>query len=201
MPADFDKQEYWHQRFTTERSFEWLAPSSVFMSILDPYLDKLTSSSYILHLGFGTSDLQNYFRKRGFPRVLNVDYEPLAVERGRELEDRVFGDVQMSYMVADATQLDLNEKFSVVVDKSTLDAVSCGGEDAILRMAQGILRCLADDGVWISLSYSSCRFDVPGLPFDVKVVAKLPTPKQKETDPDVFHYCYLLQPKDRAPCS
>ncbi|KAL0934884.1 protein kinase domain containing protein [Colletotrichum truncatum] len=196
MPADFDKQSYWGNRFVAETNFEWLTESATFMSILDPYLAQLDDFAPILQLGFGTSDLQNHFRQRGFENVTNVDFEPLAMDRGRMLEKQVFGDVKMRYLVADVTQLHLPDKFDLIIDKSTVDAVSCGGEEQFLRMAEGVRRHLTDDGCWISLSYSFCRFDVEGLPFDVEVIAKIPTPKLKPHDPDVYHWCYLMRPKE-----
>lgn len=237
MPIDFDKQEYWHHRFATETQFEWLVPSSTFMSIIEPHLASLLSNHHhnhnssnansesdesdssssppprVLQIGFGTSDLQNHLRARGLPDILNIDYEPLAIERGRQLEKRAFGDVVMKYAVMDATQLYFcgpndddrrrrrraPQKFDLVLDKSTVDAVSCGGQETFLRMTRGVRRCLAPGGVWISLSYSSSRFDVRDeglLPFKVDVLAKIPTPKIRATDPDIYHWCYLLTPKD-----
>lgn len=203
MPVDFDKQTYWHDRFSTETSFEWLIDSAEFISIIKPILTNLEpSSAGILHIGSGTSDLQNYFRQLGFLDVTNVDYEPLAAERGRELEKQAFGDVKMKYAVADATQLQLftnggdeERNFDLVVDKSTVDAISCGGEDQIRRMASCMREYLAPGAVWISMSYSAYRFDIEGLPFNVEVLAKVPTPKIKATDPDIYHWCYLLRPK------
>ncbi|CAM1511041.1 Fc.00g085540.m01.CDS01 [Cosmosporella sp. VM-42] len=195
MPADFDQQSYWHGRFTTETSFEWLLPSAVFMALIEPHLAKLDPEASILQIGFGTSDLQNHLRKRGFRNVTNVDYEPLAIDRGRDLEMKEFGDVRMKYEVKDATHLDLPKKFNLVLDKSTVDAVSCGGEEPLRCMANGVRKHLADGAVWISLSYSASRFEIDGLPFDVEVVSKVLTSKLKETDPDVFHWCYLLRPK------
>lgn len=214
MPTDFDKQEYWHARFANESNFEWLATSEEFMHILEADTDfsqRLNrDSSRVLHVGFGTSDLQNHLRAAGFVNVLNVDYEPLAVERGRQLEKGRFGDVRMGYTVADATRLDLDlgvntntaegedgqkeRKFDFVVDKSTVDAVSCGGEEAFLSMCRAIRRCLAPGGFWISLSYSRFRFDVDGLPFRYEEIARIPTRKLKETDPDIYHHCYKLTP-------
>ncbi|KAL1869620.1 hypothetical protein Daus18300_005474 [Diaporthe australafricana] len=200
MPADFEKQEYWHARFTTETNFEWLATSEEFMHILrsDADFSRLDpSSSHLLQVGFGTSDLQNWLRAAGFERVLNIDYEPLAVERGRQLERQRFQDVRMAYAVADATQLDLRgRRFDFVVDKSTVDAVSCGGEEALRRMCRGVWRCLAPGGFWISLSYSRWRFELDGLPFRCEEIARIPTRKLKETDPDVYHHCYKMTPKD-----
>ncbi|KAI1458928.1 S-adenosyl-L-methionine-dependent methyltransferase [Annulohypoxylon moriforme] len=202
MPADFEKQSYWHERFKSETSFEWLTSSESFMDIIAPHLSKIShreTQPRILHLGFGTSDLQNHFRASGYTDVTNVDYEPLAIERGRQLEEAAFGEVRLKYVVADATQLgsDLprDQRFDVVIDKSTVDAVSCGGTTTLLRMASGIRRYLAEGGIWISLSYSSNRFDVKDLPFDVEVIAKILTPKFKESEPEVYHHCYLLRPR------
>ncbi|KAH8767441.1 S-adenosyl-L-methionine-dependent methyltransferase [Diaporthe sp. PMI_573] len=211
MPADFEKQEYWHDRFATETRFEWLATSDEFMRILEADADfsklleqksRCPSPPRILHVGSGTSDLQNYLRAAGIGSVLNVDYEPLAVDRGRALEEAQFGDVRMGYAVADATRLDVDlglgesneEKFDLVIDKSTVDAVSCGGEEAVLRMCRAVGRFLAPGGFWISLSYSGSRFDIEGLPFTCEVIARIPTTKLKETDPDVYHHCYKLTP-------
>jgi EEF1A lysine methyltransferase 4 len=241
MPADFDKQEYWHSRFAKETRFEWLATSDEFMRILEADRDfsrllllqqqqqqqqpgqlaedpRPGPPPRILHIGFGTSDLQNHLRAAGLGSVLNVDYEPLAVERGRALEEARFGDVRMGYAVADATRLDAGalmrelklskgegehrqeqdsgegEKFSLVIDKSTADAVSCGGDEAVLSMCHGVRGCLGRTGFWISLSYSGSRFDIEGLPFRCEVIARVPTVKLRETDPDVYHYCYKLTP-------
>ncbi|KAF8213803.1 S-adenosyl-L-methionine-dependent methyltransferase [Mycena galopus ATCC 62051] len=203
MPTDFAKQSYWHSRFTCETHFEWLVPSEALVQILAPHLARLEAEKpapKILHLGSGTSVLQNHLRTRGFQHVTNVDYEPLAVERGRELEEKQFGDVRMWWVVADVTKLEEafpEEKFDLVVDKSTADAVSCGGDEALVSMAREVRRVLSQGGMWLSVSYSATRFalDERTIPFEVEVVARIPTPKVKETDPDVFHWCYLLRPK------
>ncbi|KAK3693302.1 S-adenosyl-L-methionine-dependent methyltransferase [Podospora appendiculata] len=196
MAVDFDKQSYWHKRFSTEASFEWLVPSAEFMPLLDPYLAQLPSSAPILHLGIGTSDLHTHIRKRGFENLTNIDYEPLAIDRGCQLEQDAFGNVRMKYLVADATQLDLGStKYDLVVDKGTADAIACGGDEAVAAMTRGVAECLAEGGVWVSLSYSAWRYEIPGLPFDVDVASRIPLPKARETDPDLYHYCYLLRAK------
>lgn len=195
MAADFDKQSYWHGRFASETSFEWLLPSDRFMDLIDAHLAHLGPESRVLQLGSGTSDLQNHFRARGIVDVTNLDYEPLAADRGRDLERRAFGDVRMSYAVDDATQMrDSDRPYDLIVDKSTCDAVACGGDEPLRRMANAIRRNLRPGAVWIALSFSSTRFAIPNLPFAVDVIAKVPTPKLKPTDPDIYHWCYLLRP-------
>lgn len=226
MHTDFDKQSYWDNRFTTETSFEWLISSPIFMSILEAYLVNLhpttscTSTAKILHIGFGTSDLQTHLRARGFTSVLNIDFSPLAIDHGKALEKRVFGDVLMRYEVMDATKLGDaplldtgNEeekgegegegggeggKFDLVVDKSTVDAISCGGDEELMKMVEGVRRILKRRGVWISLSYSERRFELNRVRelFDVEVLERIPTIKRREMDPDVFYWCYLLRPRE-----
>ncbi|AEO69786.1 uncharacterized protein THITE_2120511 [Thermothielavioides terrestris NRRL 8126] len=195
MAADFEKQSYWHHRFETETAFEWLTSSSAFMDVLAPQLTKLPSDARILHLGPGTSDLHNQLRQRGFLNVTNIDYEPLALERGQQLERDRFGDVRMEYLVADVTQLELKPVHRVAIDKGTADAVACGPADAVLSMAKAIHCCLDSDGFWVSLSYSASRFEGVRSFFEVEVASRIPTPKLKPTDPDIYLYCYLLRPK------
>ncbi|KAK3689526.1 hypothetical protein B0T22DRAFT_441004 [Podospora appendiculata] len=185
MAADIDKQSYWHKRFSTEVSFEWLVPSAAFMPILNPYLAQLPSSGPILHLGIGTSDLHTHIRKRGFENLANIDYEQLAIDRGRQLEQDAFGDLDLGSTA----------QYDLVVDKSTADAIACSGDEAVAAMVQGIAKCLAEGGLWVSLSYSALRYEIPGLPFDVEVVSRIPLSKARETDPEIYYYCYLLRAK------
>ncbi|KAI1437422.1 S-adenosyl-L-methionine-dependent methyltransferase [Xylaria sp. CBS 124048] len=194
MVTDFEKQSYWHTRFATETSFEWLTSSPTFLTFVTPYL--VSPAQRILHLGSGTSDLHAHLRAKGYLDVTNIDYEPLALTRGRQIEEDAFGDIQTKYLVADVTSLSVSlpaRSFDLVVDKSTIDAVSCGGDDAVLSMARCVRECLTADGVWISLSFSATRFELDGMPFTVDVLGKIPTPKRKPLDPDVFYWCYLLR--------
>lgn len=127
--------------------------------------------------------------------MTNIDFEPLAIERGQQLEREVFGDVRTNYIVADARDLSLGEKHRIALDKGTADAIACGGSDAVVSMGHSIRRCLEDDGFWVSLSYSPARFEELQSLFEVQVISRIPTPKARPTDPDIFHYCYLLRPK------
>jgi SAM-dependent methyltransferase len=129
------------------------------MEAISPYLEHLPGAIKILHLGSGTSDLHTHLRQHGFFDVTNIDYEPLALERGQQLENDRFGNVRTKYVIVDATRLQLEEKYGVVIDKSTADAIACGADDAVFSIAKGICRCLNDDGFRISLSYSPWRFE------------------------------------------
>ncbi|KAM7211983.1 hypothetical protein V8F06_012653 [Rhypophila decipiens] len=184
MPPEYQSKDYWHARFGHETSFEWLVPSADFLQILDPFLAQLPTTARILQLGCGTSDIHCLLRQRGYQHITNMDYEPLAIGRSRDIERKMFGDSVMSYVT----------RFDLVIDKYTADAVACTGSAPVISMTKAVKRCLAEDGMWFSLSFSAYRYDHGGMPFSVQVINKIQTPKVKETDPDIFHYCYLLRP-------
>ncbi|KAK0745424.1 S-adenosyl-L-methionine-dependent methyltransferase [Schizothecium vesticola] len=195
MPPDFDKQSYWHHRFLSETTFEWLASSETFLEVAAPFLRRLPRDAPILQLGCGTSDLHIHLRRQGFDNVTNVDFEPLAIEKGRAMEQLAFGDTRNKYLVADVLTLDLGTKFDLVLDKSTADTIACCEGPSVLAMAHRVKNHLAENGAWLSLSFSAFRFQIEDgtLPLKAEVIDKLPTPKRNPTDPDIFHFCYLLQ--------
>ena len=157
MPPAFETQSYWHTRFTTESHFEWLLPSTALLPILTSLPSGL--STPILHLGFGTSSLQLHLRAAGFTDITNVDYEPLAVERGKEAEMKEFGDVKMGYQVVDVTEMEMGREYGLVVDKGAADAVACGGEEGVRKMVERVGESLGEGGVWVCVSYSGGRFE------------------------------------------
>lgn len=132
MPPSYGSPLYWRTRFLTETNFEWLISSSTFLSLLRPYLP--SAEIPILHLGSGTSDLHIHLYNAGYTNITNLDYEPLALERGKALEQDAIREIRMSYVEADVTNMQLGRKFEVAIDKSTADAVACG-EGGVKRMA------------------------------------------------------------------
>ncbi|KAK5651255.1 hypothetical protein OQA88_12663 [Cercophora sp. LCS_1] len=194
MPPNFESPAYWETRFQNETSFEWLIDSSTFLALIRPYINAVAQSSPILHLGSGTSDLHVHLYKAGYTNITNLDYEPLALERGKALEQAALGVIKTSYVQADVTDMDLGKKFSLAIDKSTADAVSCGEEGAMKRMTENVRNHLVEGGVWVSMSFSEWRFE--GIErWDVELVGKVPTEKKRETDPDIYMFCFLLRAK------
>ncbi|KAK1827444.1 hypothetical protein QBC39DRAFT_393755 [Podospora conica] len=181
--------------FLSEAAFEWLTPSATFLEVAAPFLSYLPRDAPILQLGCGTSDLHIHLRRQGFNNVTNVDFEPLAIERSQALEHVEFGDVRHQYIVADVLTFDLGRKFDLVLDKSTADAVACSEGPSVLAMTHRVKHHLTENGAWLSLTFSASRFEFDDglLPLRTEIIDKLPTPKRKPTDPDVFHFCHLLQ--------
>ena len=195
MPPAFDQQSYWHNRFLSESTFEWLISSETFLDVAAPFLCRLPRDAPILQLGCGTSDLHIHLRRHGFTNVTNLDYEPLAIERSQAMERDEFGDIRTTHVVADVLGLDLGRKFDLVLDKSTADAIACCEGPSVLTMTHRVKNHLTENGVWLSLSFSASRFETDDgtLPLRTEIVDRLRTIKGKPSDPDVFHYCHLLQ--------
>lgn len=190
--TDFDTVEYWSRRFIKEKSFEWLITSEQFIARIVPFLE---TGRTVLNLGSGSSDLHVHLRKLG-AIVTNVDFAEAAVQHGTVLEEKEFGNVETTFLVADATDLPaFPQKFDLVVDKSTADAISCG--DGLLNLINSVHASMKSDAVWICCSYSSSRFTealTTSTLFDITVLDKLPQPKSSPHSPDVWTWIYLLRP-------
>ncbi|KAK0732352.1 hypothetical protein B0T21DRAFT_412532 [Apiosordaria backusii] len=123
-----------------------------------------------------------------------MDYEPLALERGKEMEKNEFGDVSMGYQVQDVTM-----PFEMAQEQRK--------NENVIKMVERIYDVLdKEEGVWVSLSFSDSRFemDSPRVQelFEVTVLTKVATvPKRLESDPDIWHWCWLLRPKTTPPSS
>ncbi|XP_014555362.1 hypothetical protein COCVIDRAFT_102477 [Bipolaris victoriae FI3] len=217
-PPSFGSQAYWDERFTSNMDpFDWLEEPNA----LDPYLvDALDSSRAgkpeILHIGCGTSLLSLHLRSHvDRPgQIHNLDYSDVAIQIGKAREEEIYqyqsqqkGNIQgvhapcMRWDVVDL--LDYKSllracsraSYSVVVDKSTSDAIACCDDitvpvpypvairshdpmQLISAASQESIHPLAVMAVnlalvtkpgarWIALSYSQDRFDVLDAASDV----------------------------------
>lgn len=137
----FGSQDYWDQRFTTNAApFDWLSAPDA----LDPLItEALTSANepepQILHVGCGSSLLSQHLKihVKHARQVHNVDYSSVVVDAERKREvDAASGDVGACTRWDAVDLLDHGSllevcavgTYSVVVDKSTSDAVSCADD-------------------------------------------------------------------------
>lgn len=194
--SDYHSSEYWKTRFQAESSFDWLISSKTFMDIILPFCnDEKAAGCRVLQLGFGTSDLHLQLRRAGLT-VTNVDFEATAILHGKAAETESFGDVIMEYIVADATALPpFKHSFDLVVDKSTVDAISCAGDDALLSTLSSVRATLTARSVWICCSYSSQRFqNLRQSYFTISPLQTIAQEKSNLYDPDIFTWIYVLRP-------
>lgn len=198
---DFGSQDYWDQRFTTNTApFDWLSTPET----LDPLIAEALSAvdeeqPRILHVGCGSSLLSQHLKThvKSPQQVHNVDYSKVVIDAERERELEVAGGDVGACARWDAIDLldyaSLAETcgrdaYSVIVDKSTSDAISCA-EDVICRLPYTVSlnQCTSADNIidvepreipvyplylmavhlalvtkpggrWIALSYTSERY-------------------------------------------
>lgn len=190
--SDFSSSEYWSARFSHETSFEWLLPSGrIIPFIIDHLAPALSTRPQFrgLHIGCGTSDLGRTVQKALQERnagekveIVDADYVAGSISTPGVLPlDCLDG--------SDLRQKSPEEGWDMILDKSTADAISCGPPisrtddnvlvagvaeeiesaasgkdeeplDVLLRNMNNVTRIGA---LWISISYSSTRFQMAHL--------------------------------------
>ncbi|KAF1831508.1 hypothetical protein BDW02DRAFT_505115, partial [Decorospora gaudefroyi] len=209
QPPSYGTLQYWNTRFTkTPTPFEWLQDASS----LDPYLHAALCSTTtqakphpnLLHIGCGTSLLSHHLRTHVHspPQIHNIDYSPVAIQLGKQREHDIYTDQHAADTPASSTMrwsaVDLlnfdavlrvcnPNSYSVIVDKSTTDAIACSDDIPVsfpyplttrhphtpldpppstkthsvnptLLMALHLALVAKEGAQWISLSYASERF-------------------------------------------
>ncbi|WVW84450.1 hypothetical protein I302_106484 [Kwoniella bestiolae CBS 10118] len=202
-PTDFSSPLYWSNRFESENSFEWLISDEDLL----PFIQESLPSSFaddqkedtedvlnILHFGSGTSSLGPSFqhhldtRQKGKGKAKQVqvydsDYVPTPTTTSSSVVPFLLLDVLSLSSLMQNLPGGGEEKWNLVIDKSTCDAISCGGalsidgpsifevgldeegrviasiSDPIERLLYNLSQVTQTGGRWISISYSSNRFD------------------------------------------
>ncbi|KAL5014587.1 hypothetical protein ScPMuIL_008857 [Solemya velum] len=77
----YKTQEYWDERYKSEKSFEWFAGYSSFKTFIKA---DVQPSDKILVLGCGNSQMSYDMYQDGYQNIVNVDYSPVVIETMRE---------------------------------------------------------------------------------------------------------------------
>jgi hypothetical protein len=197
MPVDYASQAYWETRLAKEREtgHEWLVPTSTILPVVAALIpdDRIVK---ILHFGCGSSSLGPELQKAFGSRVdiTDADYAASSI-RPSSIES--FDSVPLIEVdVLDLAALRASSPvggWDILIDKSTADAISCGPpsrlfDDAIEKEAIDVLctnvaQVTRPGGRWISISYSSERFNwLSRRPDSVwRVISRLPVKLQSST--------------------
>ncbi|XP_053247140.1 eEF1A lysine and N-terminal methyltransferase isoform X3 [Podarcis raffonei] len=131
---DFASSDYW-ERFFRERggrAFEWYGEWQDLRASLGRYLRPRDS---ILVAGCGNSELSEQLYDEGYQDITNVDISEVVIKQMQERSAHLRP--KMTYMVMDVLQMDFpDERFQVVLDKGTLDALLTDGEETTLSRAE-----------------------------------------------------------------
>lgn len=159
QPPEYHLEHFWDARFTKEGHFEWLGDGQhTVLPIIDNFVKQRSEEDLgchspfprVLHIGAGTSTLSDHImdilRKKygnvGDEAVVNTDFSKNAVDRGVASEIAK-GSRGIQWKRADLlvwedvwSIMDTSKgPFTIVVDKSTSDAISCA--DDMMFQGQG----------------------------------------------------------------
>jgi len=174
---DFGSPQYWEEHYASENGemFDWLGNYALFRD----HVLRATAgnkSSAIVDLGCGTSRLLEELHDEGYTNLVGVDISNVAVDamRRRNLAARP----SIRWLQADA--LDLggalpDASVDIVIDKTTMDAVSCAPgywNQNLARIVAEVFRVLREGGTYLVVSDSfipqtACGF--PHVAFNVRV--------------------------------
>lgn len=151
--SDFSTTKYWDSFFTKrEATFEWYGNYANLKRLLTKYI---SAKDVILMSGCGNSDLSLNLYSDGFTNMTSVDNSEVVIANmNKKHKDKYPG---LVYEMKDMLKTEYpDEKFSVVIDKGTLDALMPDGEvesfTRAMQMFGEIKRILKFGGRYICVS-------------------------------------------------
>lgn len=163
---DYSSRAYWDSKYSeSDTVFEWLEDYSNLRSYITA---RIPRTARILVPGCGNSAISADMYRDGYTRLSNVDFSPVCIEQMQ----RRFSDLtEMEWRVMDITALSYPDcSFDAVLDKGTLDALTCGDNaDATMEAAcREYIRVLRPGGTAYVVSFGQpadrlCYFS-PGEP-------------------------------------
>lgn len=151
--SDFSTTEYWDSFFTKRKStFEWYGNYDNLKRLLTKYINVRDT---ILMSGCGNSNLSMNLYSDGFVNMTSIDNSEVVIANMNKIHNDKYPG--MVYEVKNVLNTGYpNEKFSVVIDKGTLDALMPDSEVESLKRAMSmfdeIKRILKFGGRYICIS-------------------------------------------------
>ncbi|KAF2542925.1 hypothetical protein F2Q68_00028888 [Brassica cretica] len=185
---------YWDERFSSEEHYEWFKDYSHFQHLIK---SNINSSSSVLELGCGNSQLCDELYKDGIVDITCIDLSSVAVEK---MQTRLLSKGYKEIKVVQADMLDLpfdTECFDVVIEKGTMDVLFVDAGDPwnprqetvskVMATLDGVHRVLKPDGIFISITFGQPHFRRP-LFMDPKFNWSM----EYNTFGDGFHYFFYI---------
>ncbi|XP_053994379.1 eEF1A lysine and N-terminal methyltransferase homolog [Hylaeus volcanicus] len=151
---EFSQVEYWNTFFKKrgKKNFEWYGEYPELCSILLKYM-KVKDN--ILIVGCGNSTVSMCLYDVGYRNITNIDISHIVIKQMHDINASVRPD--LIYEQMDATQMTyLNDTFSVILDKGTLDALMPDTKEGTIstvnRYFKEITRVLRNGGRYICIS-------------------------------------------------
>ncbi|KAF8112297.1 hypothetical protein N665_0065s0074 [Sinapis alba] len=190
---------YWDERFSSEEHYEWFKDYSHFQHLIK---SNINTSSSVLELGCGNSQLCEELYKDGILDITCIDLSSVAVEK---MQTRLLSKGYKEIKVVQADMLDLpfdSECFDVVIEKGTMDVLFVDAGDPwnprqetvskVMATLDGVHRVLKPDGIFISITFGQPHFRRP-LFMDPKFNWSM----EYNTFGDGFHYFFYILRKGK----
>ena len=207
--SNYATKGYWDRAYNVgvyKETFDWLEDWSSLKGIIEPRIGK---QDKILNIGCGNSCLTEDMYDNGYHNIVNMDFSPIVID---QMQSKNISRHKMVYEVGDCMNMKYqSQEFDVVIDKGTLDAISCGGKGSYVNMARTLFevqRVLKPGGICFLISYGEpnsrifhfqrdhlcfgidkfCMNPMQGLNMVENFVAGWNGNPEKEED----NWCYLL---------
>ncbi|XP_011253844.1 methyltransferase-like protein 13 [Camponotus floridanus] len=151
---EFSHADYWNIFFKRrgKKAFEWYGEYPEFCEILLKYI-KIKDD--ILIVGCGNSTLSMSLYDVGYRNIINIDISHIVIRQMRDINNNTRPNLIYEHM--DATKMTYpDEKFSVILDKGTLDALMPDAKETTIstidKYFKEITRVLRNGGRYICIS-------------------------------------------------
>ena len=165
---EYGSANYWENRYclaSPTEYFDWLEDHRSLLTLLPHSLNHDLSSA-ILNIGCGNGAIQEHLYELGYTNIINNDISPTLILNMNAMNAQK-GYHKMEYQVMDVTDMSAYpaHHFDLVMDKSTLDALTCSDDPYlnVAKMLQEVYRVLKPNGVYFIVSYSSPEQRMPHL--------------------------------------
>lgn len=205
--VDFDEspnygdKPYWNERYEREKdnTFDWLGNWSEIRDLIFTHTitEKDAPNAKILNLGCGNSIMAEDMYDEGIQNIYNIDYSDIVIKTMKERNEEKRPNMVWEEMDVRDLKYE-NEFFDLVIDKSTLDCISCA-DDSVLNIAKMVKECqrvLKPGGFYVVISYGlpnrrEYHFDREFLDFKLNTQTYHKT--VEDSDENKTHYAYICK--------
>eukprot|EP01117_Protostelium_nocturnum_P007344 TRINITY_DN2628_c0_g1_i1.p1 TRINITY_DN2628_c0_g1~~TRINITY_DN2628_c0_g1_i1.p1 ORF type:complete len:220 (-),score=88.99 TRINITY_DN2628_c0_g1_i1:65-724(-) len=168
QPSKLGTQEYWDDAYDNElKNFEengdigeiWFGSDCLRRVVT--FVEKLSyldpSSSSILDLGTGNGATLFKLAKKGFKKLVGVDYSVPSIELAKKIAEKK--ELDINFLQDDILDSKLNDKFDLILDKGTFDAISLSEdrESNQRKYIETVLKLLSNDSSFFLIT--SCNYN------------------------------------------
>jgi len=142
--------EYWDERYMkTDGNYDWYIDAESLVRLFDNILEPTYK---ILNVGCGNSKLGEKLYNMGFNNnnVYNLDFSKIILEKMY----KKYKDYNMRWVhqdIVEAKKLKTNT-FDIVIDKATLDTISCQSYELTSKAFNHIIRILKVGGIFVLIT-------------------------------------------------